>query len=542
MRLVAQAHPEALLLIGGSGPLRDALAALIERRHLGRYVRMLGSIAEPQLPQWYQAVDVFVMPSKSLEGFGLSTLEALACGTPAVGTPVGGTKELLEQLDPSLVFAGTGADDMAAGLSRAIERLRDAQARGALSRRCREFAGRWNLAGVVDRVEQGYRDATRVKVLHVHTLPVISGSGLNTLLSMRGQREAGYDVQLACAPGGALVDEVQRTGMVVHPLRHMVQPLRPIQDMLAVIELHRLIRRHRYTIVHTHNSKAGFIGRLAARLAGAPVIVHTVHGFAFHRYERWWRRRLFLWLERLAARWCDHLVMISEPLIDWALRERIAPRAKMTKIYSGIDLDLFRRPVDTAAVRNRLGLTADDLVIGQVAKLWHGKGHEVLFRAAARLKDRLPQLRLLVIGEGELGPRLQRLAQELGLGERVVFTGFRTDIPALTQAMDVAVLPSLFEGMGRAILEAQAAGKPVVASRVGGIPDLIIDGQTGLLVEPGDAEQLSEALWRLSSQPELRRRLKEAALHSLDGRFDAHTMTRQLDTLYQHLLCRSASA
>lgn len=378
----------------------------------------------------------------------------------------------------------------------------------------------------------------RLRVLHVHTLPVISGSGINTLLSMCGQREAGFDVELACAPGGPLLELVEQHGMRARPLRHLVWPIHPFHDPLVVWELVRLMRRQRYTIVHTHNSKAGFVGRLAAKLAGVPIIVHTVHGFAFHEHEPWWRRQLYRGLEQLAAHWCDRLIMISQPLVEWALRAHIAPRAQMVKIYSGIDLKAFRQPIDRARLRAALGFQDHEFVVGEVAKLWRGKGHEVLFRAAANLTDRLPSLRLLIVGEGGLRPFLTRLSEDLGIRERVVFTGFRQDIPALTQVVDVAVLPTQFEGMGRAVLEAQAAGKPVIASRVGGVPDLIVDGQTGLLVDPGNVDQLADAIWQLSQHPEQRRQLGEAAQRAVDERFDAATMARQIVQVYKEVLAQ----
>ena len=535
MRLVVQERPEALLLIGGSGPLAASLQALTRSLGLEDRVRLLGKIPEEQLVQWYQAVDLFVMPSMALEGFGLATLEALACGTPVVGTPIGGTTELLTDLDPSLLCAGTDPQAIASTILRTLTRVSDPQVREDLSARCRTFASRFSHQTMVETLDRTYRDLGRVRVLHVHTLPVVSGSGLNTLLSMQGQRDAGYDVELACAPGGPLLGEVERAGLVARPVRHLVQPVDPFHDLLAVVELWRLIRSSGYTIVHTHNSKAGFIGRLAAKLAGAPVIIHTVHGFAFHAYERWWRRQLFRALERMAARWCDHLIMISEPLITWALEVRIAPREQMTKIYSGIDLDAFRRPVDPASLRGEFGFRDQEFIVGQVAKLWPGKGHEVLFHAAARLKDRLPRLRLLVIGEGELRATLHRLAQELDISDRVIFAGFRSDIAALTHLFDVAVLPSLFEGMGRAILEAQAAGKPVIASRVGGTPDLIRDGVNGCLVEPGNVEALAGALCRLYEQPQLRRALGQTAQQMMDRRFEARTMVEQIVSLYDTL-------
>jgi len=541
MPLIATQHNDVQLYIGGAGPLEQDLRALIASLGLEPRVHLVGVIPDETLPQWYQAADVFIMPSKALEGFGLATLEALACGTPAIGTPIGGTKELLEHLDPTLLCAGIEPEAIAASILQTWPRLKDPRARQQLRVRCRAFALQFSRDTAIERIEQAYRRSARVRVLHVHTLPVISGSGLNTVLSMQGLPADRYEAALACAPGGALLELVEQRGMRVHRLRHMVWSLHLLHDPLVVIELWRLMRRHRYAIVHTHNSKAGFVGRLAAWLAGVPVIVHTVHGFAFHPYERWWKQRLYRFLERLAAHWCDRLIVISEPLLEWALRERIAPRAKMVKIYSGIDTQAFRQPHDLYALRAELGLTDQMFVVGEVAKLWAGKGHTVLLRAAARLKDQIPNLRVLIIGEGGLRSTLAELVRELGLHDRVILTGFREDIPPLTQLLDVAVLPTLFEGMGRAVLEAQAAGKPVVASRVGGIPDLITDGATGLLIDPGRVEPLAEAIRRLYDDPMLRRRLGHAAQAAVDGRFDAVTMAQHIQQVYEELIARHTS-
>lgn len=375
-----------------------------------------------------------------------------------------------------------------------------------------------------------------IPVLHVHTLPVISGSGLNTFLSMKAQQEAGFEVALACAPGGPLLDLVEKHGMRVWRLKHMVWGIDPIQDVLAVLELHSLIRRQAYTIVHTHNSKAGFLGRLAARMAAAPVIVHTVHGFAFHDKEPRWKQTFYRLLERLAAAWCDKLILISQPLVEWAHRERIGNPSQMVKIYSGIDLDAFRKPSDCAALRRSFNLSAEEVVVGEVAKLWEGKGHAVLFRAAAALMPSCPKLRLILIGEGPLRSTLEQLAIAMGIFDHVIFAGFREDIPALTQMLDIAVLPSFFEGMGRAVIEAQAAGKAVVASRVGGIPDLIENGKTGLLAPPGDHKALAEAIGQLYQDAGLRHRLGLAAQQAVDSRFDIQTMNKQILQVYDELL------
>lgn len=540
-------RPDVLLLIGGDGPLRASLAALIQRLQLGAHVRLLGPLREEPLTQHYQAADVFVMPSKALEGFGLATLEALACGTPVVGTPIGGTQELLTQLDVTLLCKDVQAESLAYTLLKTLQRLDRVGEGETLFKQARAFAERFSVPVMAERVEAVYQEAARVRVLHVHTLPVISGSGLNVLETMKAQRDAGMRVELACAPPQELADgkDRQASGLIdlavqahlaVRPLRQLRRAIQPWQDARAVLELWQLCRRQRYTIVHTHNSKAGVIGRLAARLAGVPVILHTVHGFAFHEAERPWRRGLYRCLERVAASWCDRLIFISQPLWDWAVRARIASPQRFVKIYSGVDVAAFRVPGDTAALRASFGFGAQDVVVGEIAKLWEGKGQAVLLRAVAQLAPRWPQVKVLIVGDGPLRGTLKQLAGELQLADRVVFTGFRTDVAALTHALDIAVLPSLFEGMGRAILEAQAAGKPIIGSRVGGIPDLIEDRVNGLLVPPGDVAALAAALAQLCQDAGLRERLGRGAQQRLDTRFDVATMAGQVIQLCDTLL------
>src|SRR5687767_3357886 len=182
----------------------------------------------------------------------------------------------------------------------------------------------------------------RDSILHVHTVPVISGSGINTLLTMKGALACGYPVSLACSSRGRLTEEVEKAGIAVHLIPQMDREISPVWDLAAVFSLWGLIRRHRFSLVHTHNSKAGFIGRLAARLARVPTIIHTVHGFAFHESESSGRRVLFRYLERLAARWCDGMIFVSEPLVDWARRERIGMHLPQAVIYSGIDVEAFQ--------------------------------------------------------------------------------------------------------------------------------------------------------------------------------------------------------
>lgn len=376
------------------------------------------------------------------------------------------------------------------------------------------------------------------KVLHIHTLPVISGSGIHTLITMKGLDKSRYEVEFACAPGGPLIDAVVNQGIKFHPVKNFVQRVSICNDLMGLWQMVCLMRRRRYDIVHTHNSKAGFIGRLAAKIAGVPVIVHTVHGFAFHEFEKPPRQRLFIWLERLAARFADKLITVSEPLKQWGLRARIGRADKYITIYDGIEIDRFKLNFDIEKKRQEFGIKPEELVIGAVSKLWEGKGHRCILRAARDVVAKVPDVKFMFVGEGYLRKELESMTHQLGLNEYVTFAGFRRDVPEITAIFDVAVLASFFEGLGRVLLEAMALGKPVIASRVGGIVDVVDEGKTGIFVSPNDSAALAEAMIRLLSDGKLREKMGEAGKEKIGVKFSAGTMVAQIEKVYEELIIK----
>ncbi|MFC1839740.1 glycosyltransferase family 4 protein [Thermodesulfobacteriota bacterium] len=377
-----------------------------------------------------------------------------------------------------------------------------------------------------------------INILHIHTLPVISGSGINTFLSMKGIKNNSASMALACAPGGPLLDLVHDEGMEVITFPDMVQPIAPIKDIAATINLYRYLKKNRYHIVHTHNSKAGFIGRLSAKLAGVPVIIHTVHGFAFHDQEPLWRRMLFRNLERIASKWCDKMIFISGPLIDWALREKITSAGNIVKIYSGIDPDLFQPVSDEEKKQARIkwGINPGDPVAGIVSKLWDGKGHKVLIKAFKELLKDLDKAKLLIVGEGYLEDELRSCAEELGISDSVVFTGFKSNVSEVMACFDISVLPSFFEGMGRVLLEAMAMKIPVVASNVGGIPDLVKNNRNGILVTPGNVSELAKSMKKLLTNPKLLISMGEYGHQRVTETFSARSMSEKILNVYRDCL------
>ncbi|MDP3937193.1 MAG: glycosyltransferase family 4 protein [Deltaproteobacteria bacterium] len=383
----------------------------------------------------------------------------------------------------------------------------------------------------------------RQRVLHIHTLPVVSGSGLNTLATIRLLRAHGFESALACAPtdpdagaGPSLADHARDLGIAVHTIPHLTRALSARKDALALGEIVAAIRRGGFEVVHTHNSKAGLLGRLAACIAGAPAIVHTVHGWAFEQSPSPTARLLYRFIERRAAPLAHRTILVSEALEASAREAGLPRRLRRRVIHSGIDRQAFLSARREDSLRAALGATKGSFLLGQVSKLWEGKGHETLLEAFDRLRRVHPESQLVLIGDGPLRTSIESTARRLGLADRTLFLGHRNDVPALTAQLDAATLCSAYEGMGRVVVEAMAAGVPVIASRVGGIPELVREGRNGYLVPPGNASALAGRLGQLAGDGALRRRMSREARASVGERFDEGTMAAEIASVYRAAL------
>lgn len=382
-----------------------------------------------------------------------------------------------------------------------------------------------------------------VRVLHVITRMILGGAQENTLLSVEGlDRMDRYEVTLATGrtrgPEGDLLARAREsTRLVVIPeLRRNVNP---VLDLVALWRLHRLIRHGRYDVVHTHSSKAGVLGRAAAWLAGAPVVVHTLHGRSFHAYQPRAVNRLWRAAERLVARVTDHFISVSEVVADATVAAGVAPAERFTTIRSGMELEWFLDArADSEATRRELGLAPDAPVVVKVARLFSLKGHRELLDAWPAVVARHPDARLLLVGDGVLRAPLRDHARALGVLDTIVFAGLvaRERIPAMLSASDVLVHTSLREGLARVLPQALAMGKPCVSLALDGAPEVVVDGETGLLVEPGDPAALAGAISRLLDDPQLRERMGAAGRRLVDPAFRAETMVEGIAAVYERLL------
>lgn len=339
-----------------------------------------------------------------------------------------------------------------------------------------------------------------------------------------------YPVVVACAPGGRLIDELTALEIPVVPIRHLARYPHPFRDFAALLALLRLIRTLRPAIVHAHSTKAGMLARVAARLARVPVVLFTAHGWAFTSGRSRWKRVLLAAIERCLARVTTRIICVSRYDRELALQFRVAPAEKLEVIHNGLDPSLFagRTPGEGSRKRRR----SQELVMTFVGRLRSPKDPFTLIRAFSKL-DRG---RLVIVGDGPQRQNVLELIDELDLAHRVELTGERKDVPSLLAASDVFVLTSNWEGLPLTIIEAMLAGLPVVATRVGGVPELIEDGVTGFLVPRQEPEDLADVLRRFVMDENMTSRMGQAGKEKAMREFSLGQMLSQVQALYERML------
>ncbi|MDR7544443.1 MAG: glycosyltransferase family 4 protein [Armatimonadota bacterium] len=380
--------------------------------------------------------------------------------------------------------------------------------------------------------------AGRLRLLHVITRLVLGGAQENTLLTLAHLDRDLFDITLASGPTqgpeGSLEADVPPDVRFVR-IPDLVRDPSPVRDLRALRVLYRLMRDGRFDVVHTHTTKAGLLGRVAARLAGVPVVIHTPHGHAFHGYLSPLASGALVALERVLARWTDRIVCLTEAEREDYLSRGVGDPTRLAVVHSGVALERFTGPPRALSpLREALGIPEGCPVVGCVARLVPVKGVDVLLEAFAGVRSVVPHARLVVVGDGPDRAALEAQARTLHLDGCVTFAGLRRDVPDLMRLFDVVAVPSRNEGMGKVAVEAMAAGRPVVASAVSGLRDVVRDGQTGLLVPPGDPRALAAALTRLLADPALRARMGEAGrIRAAD--YAVARMVEALTSLYRNL-------
>ena len=388
-----------------------------------------------------------------------------------------------------------------------------------------------------------------LKVVHIITRLDMGGSAQNTLKTCIGLAGDQYKIVLVSGASresnmteaesdavGFGLDLAATQGVSVEVVPALIRRIDPVMDTLALVGLMRLIRKEKPHIIHTHTSKAGILGRMAARLSGVPIIVHTPHGHVFYGHFSKILSKVFLIIERVFDIITDCTIALTTGERDDYLNKHVSKSDKLQIIHSGVDVVKFMAPLNGEnKKRASLGLVPAVQVVGTAGWLLPIKGPVYLFKAMLEVWKAHPEIKLVFVGKGELEVNLKKMAKDLGVNEKIRFLGWRNNVQEILPLFDIFVLPSLNEGMGRVIVEALAAGKPVVASNTGGIPDLVKNGETGYLVEPRDVSGLAQAINKLIEKPSLRRSMGMAG-QQRSHLFSEELMIKKIDELYQELL------
>jgi len=384
----------------------------------------------------------------------------------------------------------------------------------------------------------------RLRAAYIITTFSLGGATETVLLSVLGLRAIGYDAVVLAGPPiaseGGLVEEAARAGVDVRVIPTLRREIGPLADARALAAIIRELRRGEYQIVHTHSSKAGILGRLAARLVGVPVIVHTFHALPYLPSSSLIRRLPLVLTERVAARWTSELFSVSRDMIARGASDGIAPRERYRVVRSAMDLGRFLSPrPERDAIRARWGLEPTDVALGIIGRVYSNyKGQDVLVDLLPLLRERAPHLRLVIIGSGPLVEPLRERARRQGLADRVLFVGsfLPDDMPEVISALDALILISTHEGLPRVFVQALACRKPVISYDLDGSPEVITDRVNGRLIRPGDSDALVDAIAELASDATLRAAWGERGPATVDPEFRAETMVRQIDATYRRLL------
>jgi len=368
---------------------------------------------------------------------------------------------------------------------------------------------------------------------------ILGGAQENTLLTCEGLNRRGHDVTLitgpAIGPEGELMIRARSGGYRVVEIPQMRREINPIRDYRAYRRLKKLLVDLRPDIMHSHSSKAGILGRKAADRIGEMKIVHTIHGLPYHRYLSPWRNKLYISLEKRAARRSDAIISVADAMTSQALAAGVGRREQYTTIYSGMEIGPYLNASGAEVFRDSLGLDEDALLVTQVSRLAELKGHQYILDAAERISD--PRVRFCFVGDGHWRARIEAETLRRGLADRFMFTGLvrPEQIPAVMTASDIVVHCSLREGLARTLPQAMLAGRPVISFDIDGARE-VVDDSTGVLLAPGDVDGLTSGIEKLAASADLRAELGAAGREKCREVFSHTLMVDRIEELYSRLI------
>ena len=383
----------------------------------------------------------------------------------------------------------------------------------------------------------------KIKVAHIIARMITGGADENTLFTIEGLNKEKYEIDLITGEefDKDILNKVKNHPFDIIQIKGLKWKLNFLYDPIVLLKLIKVLKRKRYDIVHTHTTKAGILGRIAAYISGVPVIIHGLHGSTFQAFNSGLLNWLLFLFERLTDRFTDAYISVSGVLSKKYIEKGIGKKENYHTVYSGMELSKFYHARDKINYKEKyeeLGINEEDFLIGNVARLETRKGHQFLLDAFKNVieEQKDSYVKLLIIGEGNKRKYLENYVKELNLGDKVIFTGYREDVEELMALMDIFVLTSLREGLPRVLVQAAAVGMPSVAFNVDGVSEIIKDNYNGFLVKAKDLEQLENRIMKYMNNKEL------VLLHGRNGRefienkWSIKGMVDRIDKIYQKLI------
>ncbi|MCB4790834.1 MAG: glycosyltransferase family 4 protein [Elusimicrobia bacterium] len=377
----------------------------------------------------------------------------------------------------------------------------------------------------------------KIKVCHIITKLELGGAQQNTLYTLERLNKEEFDTILISGTGGILDDEALAISKTkVYFVNCLVREIAPIKDICALINLFSILKKEKPAIVHTHSSKAGILGRLAAFIAGVPVIIHTFHGFGFHSFQKFPVRMLYIFLERVTAKISDKLIAVSKENIEKGLGNNIGLKEQYALIRSGIKIDKYKDSKgNTEEKKKELNIPDGVKVIITIGPFKPQKNLMDFVDVANQVYNAYDKCIFLIVGDGEERKKIEKAINSLNLTDKIKLLGWRRDIPELLNISNLFVMTSLWEGLPRACLEAMCCGLPVVANSVDGLRDIVANEENGFLSEPGATSRMAENIARLLKNQELADKMGKRSKELIGQDFDIDHMVKQQEELYKSL-------
>lgn len=388
------------------------------------------------------------------------------------------------------------------------------------------------------------KNINSIKILHIITLFSVGGATENTVFTCAGLIKKGYRVDLITGPHisseGSMAEVAKKLNVPVYIFNNLKRQISPFHDVFVMFQLIKFIRNNKYNIVHTHSTKAGILGRIAAWLAWTPIIIHHNHANPFHRFQNAFKQKFYKLAEKFAGFFCDKIFTVTQTIIDEMVKFNLAPVEKIQVIRSGFDTSIFSNfdSSNDHVTKAKYGIEKDDVVIGKIARLSVVKGHIYLLKAFKQVIEKVPNAKLVLIGNGDKHDELVEFVSKNNLTDKVVFTGLISpnEIPAMISILDIVAHTALLEGLPRVFTQSMLMGKPVISFDLDGAHEVIEDGKNGYLIEPLNIDMLTNKIIDLASNLGKAREFGEYARNNIKYDFSIEAMVENNHKYYQELL------